>query len=787
MKRIFSTCLLLFVLAFSFQSKAQDFTQTIRGTVVDKVSNTPLEGVVIIVLDATPMKATSSDQDGLWRIDGVNLGRQSLKVTYIGYKELVIPNVVVNSGKEVVLNLMMEEDIALLSQIEITARKNKNEAINTMNTVSTRTFSVEETQKFAAAINDPGRMAASFAGVVSSDDGSNHISIRGNSPTSLLWRMEGTDIPNPNHFAQAGSSGGGVSILSAQLLDNSDFMTGAFSAEYGNALSGVFDLKLRKGNNEKHEYTLQAGFLGFDVAAEGPLSKAHKGSYLFNYRYSTLSVLQNVGVELGDAITNFQDLSYNIQMPTERAGTFSLFGFVGLSDQSLDANRDTSTWEENEEVEDQIYYSNTGSLGLKHQIPLSENSYLVSALTASGHQQSYKAFELDLALNSTERYKEQFSNGRLMFTTVLNNKINSRHSLRSGVYVSQYYFDLEHSYIDDLTSEKIVPMEINGNTQLVQAFSQWKYRMSEKFTLNAGMHSMFLTQNNTYSIEPRMALKYDLDNRQFMTLGYGLHSQMQLMGTYFARKEDTNGNIGMPNENLGFNKAHHIVLGYQRNLNEHTYVKVEAYFQHLYNIAVNNDPDSPISSLNNELGYMLDSMVNKGFGRNVGLELTLERFTHRGLYFLWSASLYDSKYKTLEGIWRNTRFNANFATTFTAGKEWAVGNPDKHKTLGLNIRTVFTGGFRTTPINVEASLAEDQTEYYLDRAFEDRLANYFRSDVKFSIKRNRPNRTTTFALDIQNCTNNKNIYGSYFNTDTGEVEEYSSLPLIPILSYKVEF
>jgi hypothetical protein len=787
MTRLFLIAITFLSLGFITNTGAQELTQTIRGTVVDKVSNTPLEGVVIIVLDSNPIKGTASDQEGSWRIEGVPLGRQTIKVTYMGYKELVVPNVVVNSGKEVILNLMMEEDIALLSQVEITARKNKNEAINSMNTVSTRTFSVEETQKFAAAVNDPGRMAASFAGVVSSDDGGNHIVIRGNSPTSLLWRMEGTDIPNPNHFAQAGSSGGGISILSAQLLDNSDFMTGAFSAEYGNALGGVFDLKLRKGNNERHEYTLQAGFLGFDAAAEGPLSKNHKGSYLFNYRYSTLSVLQNFGVNVGDAVTNFQDLSYNIHMPTEKAGTFSLFGFIGLSDQSLDADRDTTSWEDDEIVEDLTYWSNTGSIGLKHQIPLSDNTYVVSAITASGHTQGFKAMQLDYSMLGTERYKEDFSNGRFMLTTVLNNKFNSRHSLRSGIYVSQYYFDLQHSYTDDDTGEKVVPMAFDGNTQLVQAFSQWKYRMSEKMTLNAGFHSMYLTLNKSYSIEPRVAVKYDVDNSQFFTLGYGLHSQMQLMGNYFAQKTDEQGNLGRPNQNMDFNKAHHVVLGYQRNLNEHTYVKLEAYYQHLYNIAVVNDPDSPISSINNELGYMLDSMVNEGFGKNLGLELTMERFTYRGMYFLWSASVYDSKYKSLDGIWRNTRYNANFATSFSAGKEWAVGNPDKHKTLGLNLRLIYNGGFRTTPINLDASIAADQTEYYLDRAYEEKLPDYFRSDIKFSLKRNRKNRTTTFALDIQNCTNNLNVYGRYFDTDEGRVTEYTSVPLIPILSYKVEF
>jgi hypothetical protein len=165
-------------------------------------------------------------------------------------------------------------------------------------------------------------MSASFVGVVSPNDGGNNISVRGNSPYGFLWRMEGIDIPNPNHFANAATSGGGISILSAQILANSDFLTGAFAAEYGNALAGVFDLRLRKGNNEKREYTIQAGLLGIDLEAEGPVSPGSAHSYLVNYRYSTLSMLANLGLEVGDAITNFQDISFNVTLPTKRQGTF---------------------------------------------------------------------------------------------------------------------------------------------------------------------------------------------------------------------------------------------------------------------------------------------------------------------------------------------------------------------------------------------------------------------------------------------------------------------------------
>ncbi len=287
MKTIISVTLLFF---FAHLVLAQGITQTVRGTVMDKVSQSPLIGVNVIVVGVSPVIGTTTDIDGNFKLPAVPVGTHDLKVTYMGYKEQVIPAIVVNSGKEAVLNIAIEEDFQQLNEVVVKATE-KNETINEMSVVSTRSFSVEETQRFAAAVNDPARMATSYAGVVGTDDGNNGISIRGNTPNGLLWRMEGVDIPNPNHFANAASSGGGISILSAQLLSNSDFSTGAFAPEYGNALSGVFDLKLRKGNNEQWEHTVQAGILGLDLATEGPFSRKYKGSYLVNYRYSTLSIL----------------------------------------------------------------------------------------------------------------------------------------------------------------------------------------------------------------------------------------------------------------------------------------------------------------------------------------------------------------------------------------------------------------------------------------------------------------------------------------------------------------
>lgn len=777
----FSTFILFFC---SLALSAQTLTQTIRGTVVDKISQTTLPGASVVLVNSNPLIGTTTDQDGNFKLLQIPVGTHTLRISFIGYKEINIPNIVVNSGKEVVLTIPVEEDITQLSEIVIRPDVEKNQPINEMATVSTRTFSVEETRKFAAAVNDPARAAVSFAGVVSADDGNNSISIRGNSPVGLLWRMEGVDIPNPNHFADVGSSGGGISILSSQLLANSDFSTGAFPAEYGNALAGVFDLNLRKGNNEKREYTVQAGFLGLDLAAEGPFAKNYRGSYLINYRYSTLSVLSQLGVNVGDAVTNFQDLSYNIFLPTNKIGNFSLFGFGGLSDQNQNAEKDSTQWEEDYQRYNFNYFSNTGATGLKHAITLNPNTFLQTTVVLSGNNHGFQNTRLDNNYNPQFNYKENYTTQKITISSALNHKFNAKNSIRSGMYLNRYTYKLLNRHVNPETDQIEESLNSAEYARTLQLFSQWNYRATERLTVNTGLHFLYLNDNSTYSVEPRVSMKYNLNNQQSLNLGYGLHSQMQPIGVYEAQIEQPDGTLTQPNKNLGFNKAHHFVVGYDRSLTKYLRVKAETYYQHLFNVAVENDPTSPISSLVVEEGYATIPMVNKGSGRNYGLELTVEQFLHNNLYFLLSGSLYNSEYKALDNVWRNTRFNGKHALSFTAGKEYLW---KKNRVFGLNLRTIYTGGFWSTPIDVEKSQQVGETRYIESLAFTEQLPDYFRMDFRVSLKRNRANSTTTLSLDLQNATNNKNLGGQYYEPQSGEVKKWYMLPLLPILSYRIEF
>ena len=262
-------CLLLAAIV----SYSQNLTQTIKGTVIDKDSRRLLSGATISIADDSIQQAVVTNDNGDFILSNIPVGRHRLQCTYSGYENYITDNILVNSAKELELIIELEQRYQQQAEVIIKAVRNPKQPVNKLSVVSTRSFTPEETNRYAASVNDPSRMALSFPGVQPTRDARNDIIIRGNSAAVMLWRLEGIDIPNPNHFARKGSSGGGITIFSSSMLDNSDFSSGAFPAEYGDALSGVFDMRFRKGNKEKDQYTFKAGLIGIDFSAEGPFTK----------------------------------------------------------------------------------------------------------------------------------------------------------------------------------------------------------------------------------------------------------------------------------------------------------------------------------------------------------------------------------------------------------------------------------------------------------------------------------------------------------------------------------
>lgn len=785
--------ILAFIMALgSLSGYAQQHTQTVRGTVVDQDSRAPLFGVNIVVVNSDPFIGTTSDMDGNFKLENVPVGRHDIKLSYIGYKESTVANLEVNAGKEVILNLQLVESISQLKEATVVAESNKKEALNEMTSISSRQFSVEETGRYAGSRNDVSRMAASYAGVSNANDSRNDIVIRGNSPNGLLWRMEGMDIPSPNHFSSVGSNGGPISMLNYNVISNSDFLTSAFPSEYGNALSGVFDIKLRNGNNQKREYMFQLGALGTEFMVEGPFSKDYNGSYLINYRFSTTSILTRMGIDFGFSGTaDYQDVSFKFNLPTEKAGTFSIFGLGGNNVYKVNAD------ERLEDSFDETVADNTNDIfenslaigGVNHRYLFKNNKTFINTTVGFSGQLSSGRSDSVSTLNEglTEYYRADNNKYRFTIHSYVKTKFNSKNTLKTGVIAEQQSFELKEQLYDPAIGSMYSYKDADGSAELIQAYSQWQHKFSDNLVLNTGIHYQRFLLNDAQTIEPRVGMRWKVRPNQSINAGYGLHSQLQILPTYFVGTFTPEGVINT-NENLDFSKSHHFVIGYDNALTENTVIKLEAYYQMLFDVPVHRDLEPSSFSLVNEGGSFVlhdeDYLVNNGTGTNLGMELTLERFFNKGFYYLLTASVFDSKYEGSDGIERNTAFNGNYVGNLLFGKEFKINTNNK---LIIDLKFSAAGGRRYTPIDLQASQLAGQAVLIDSEAFSLQQKDYFRSDLKITYRINRKKVSHEVFLNIDNVLDNQNVFAQTYSARTGQIENIYQLGLFPTFQYKIQF
>ncbi len=796
-------------------------TQTIRGVVTDQESRMPIIGAAVVVVGSDPIIGTTTDIDGKFKLNKVEVGRVDLEVTYLGYSPRTFSGLILQSGKELVLNVQMQEMVVKQDEVVVKAHRNKQEALNLMTTVSARVFSTEEAERYAGTRNDVSRMATNFAGVRGANDATNDIVIRGNSPTGLLWRLEEIDIPNPNHFGNLGSTGGPVSMLNSNVLSNSDFLTGAFPSEYGNGISGVFDLKMRHGNNEKHEFLAQLGFNGVEVGAEGPFSRKSGASYLINIRYSTLALFALGGVDFGtgDAIPEYSDMSFKARVPTKKAGIFEIFGMGGISSIEFiasEAEDDASNFYSQGGLD--IYDKTmTGVVGMSHTYLFKDASYIKTVVSGSTLLNQDVIDSVDINRNPTEWYKQNFQDHRFQGLMYYKKKFSAKHNLKVGNRTTVFYSVLKDSAFVPSWNDYQTLTDFDGVTALIQPFAQWQWRWNDSWTMNTGLHGQVLTLNGSYAIEPRWGLQWKVNPRHKLSLAYGLHSQMVALDQYFLVMEDSLGNKETPNEDLDFVKSHHVVLGYDWSLPFDMRIKLEAYYQYIYDAGISRDSSS-YSTLN--VGSFSqegpDDIVNGGTGTNYGLEFTFEKFLSKGYYWLLTASLYDSKYVASDGVTRNTVFNGNYVLNVLGGYELNLKrkNPKvktppkrieqkekklarwnkkqerkKNSQMSLKFDAKFTlaGGSRYTPIDLDASALEKRAVYVDESAYSKQFEPYYRLDLGLTLRMSRGRVTQEFSASCQNVTDKKNPLYNQYDPDRNRLVNVNQLGIYPLLQYKILF
>ncbi len=793
--------LLLFCfVCFLFLPGFCQLSQNIRGKITDKDSKSPLIGANIrVFMDSVYISGATSNEAGEFMVMNVPVGRISVIVSYIGYGQFILPNIEINSAKELILNIEMEETLNKMNEVTITAH-DKIKTNNEMATVSGRLFSIEEAGRYAGSRGEIARMASNFAGVQGSDDSRNDIIVRGNSPMGVLWRIEGIDIPNPNHFASTGSTGGPVSILNANMVANSDFFTGAFPAEYGNANSAVFDVRFKNGNNEHHEFAAQFGVLGAELTAEGPLTKKKKSSYIFAYRYSTLKLFQALHIPIGtSAIPAYQDLSFKMNFPLKKNANITVFGVSGISKIDIVLSNIVKESQELYGGYNYDQYTNYGMavIGASYAKTINTSAYTKIILSASYNFNNNKYdfiyrqpdFSVDsVVFNGYNNYREK----RASMHWFITKKLSSGITVKAGLIMNVYHMNYIDSARDDSTRLFNIYYNADHSFMLAQPYIQTKIKLSPTLSLSAGINLLYSNINrNSLALNPRAGLRWDFARAMALSFGYGWHSQTIPWYIYFGQKQLPDKHYILQNRDLGMYSSQHFVLAYDWSVSKNFRFKAETYYQYLFHIPVSEIPSSSCI-LNSGLSsdYIIaGAMKNTGIAHNYGLELTFEKFYSNDYFYMTTFSLYQSKYEGSDGNWYNTNFNGNYVWNVLGGKEFKIQSKN---IFGLAPKVTYAGGERYGPVDTALTAKYNEIVQVDDKRNTLQFAPYFRFDLRLYYKINFKKITHEIAIDIVNVFNTKNVYSLSYGPDPNKPNAYTinkvyQLGLLPLFYYKVDF
>lgn len=775
------------VLLYALQLSAQT---RIVGMVTDRQSEIPLIGANVVLLSEESQPGTITDVDGYFSLDNVAPGRHTLQVSYLGYHSVTLPNILTTTGKEVQLDISLEETIQQIDEVVVTAKVEKDQSNNELATVSSRMFTLEEVTRYSGGRNDASRMAGNFAGVNIANDSRNDIVIRGNSPTGVLWRLEGVPIPNPNHFSTLGTTGGPVSALNTNLLSNSDFLTSAFPSEYGNANAGVFDIQFRSGNRERPEFTAQlSAFSGMEFMAEGPFSKKNNGSFIVSYRHSFVQLAHTAGLDIGtNATPDYRDLTFKVDLRKTKTGSWSFFGIGATSDIDFLAEDVASNDFFAEEGMNSYATSGMGLIGIRNNILLNDRTYIRTIASVSRNGNTFRVEEV-LDIGEVDEVLDiDDQTDRAVISSFINKKVNARLTYRAGMLYERYLVD---AFLRDKQMDSwVVLRDFKDPMGLLQTFAQFQYRSSDQLTLNGGIHLQYLGLNTDFVLEPRAAINWHLDDVSTLTLGFGVHHQMLPLPLYLLNTANAAGEQVRSNLNADFLASNHYVLGYDRKLGLDWRLKSEVYYQKHYNVPVESFP-STFSVLNVGADFAfpeVHNLVNEGSGENYGWELTLEKFFSKNYYALLTGSLFESKYTGSDGVKRNTPFNNRYILNLLGGKEFILPGKNRNA-LTFDFKWTTAGGRYYTPIDLEQSRLLGREIKDQSRAFASRFDPYFRLDIKFGVRLNNVGKKISqqFYLDLQNITGHKNVFLNRYHKSSEAINTVYQIGFFPDILYRVQF
>lgn len=779
--------------------------ETLRGTVKDAITGEPLTGATVKVVEMSV--GAVADIDGNYQIKLEKGGRFTIEVSFVGYERAVMKEVLVSGVKEVVLDVNLVENNRELQEVVVRPRINKESTVNPLVLTGGVMLSMEEANRYAGGYNDPARLVTAFAGVSGTADG-NGISVHGNAPTLMKYRIEGVEVFTPNHYNDFyEASFGMVSALNSNVVGNSDFFTSTFNANYTNSLSGVFDVKMRAGNNSKYEHLVQIGTVSEELTSEGPVSKKHHSSYIFNYRYGFTSLADKLGL-LGDQDTkyDFQDFSLKLNFPTQKLGTFSLFA-LGFYDKAEDKALKIKDIESVYDASKQEGYVFGLLGGISHKVffgnkwtwrtTLAYNAQHVKADIGYWGLTLDDAGVLVLPVSYAETphrlypySRQKMNEDRIQFNTEVSKQLTPVWLTQFGAEYSHRFFTLGYrstDYVYDVSPFKVWN-DAKGDTGLGSVFWQNVIKPNEQFSVNVGVSGSYFAFSDDVSVEPRVSMKWEPNERNSFSLGYGLHSMIERMDAYFY--EEAGRRL---NKDLGFSKAHHLLASYMYKFNDNLNLRANAYYQYGFDTPVGSTDGSTFCSVNRLWNTFDEPLVNKGNTRNYGGDLTLEHYMSDGFFGQVNASVFKSEYRALDKKWRSQLYDRGYMFKVLGGKEWMVGSR-KQNVLNVSVKYTMQGGLRYTPIDMEgmdalmdAGQIPDEPILMDSKAMSKQFDPDHIVDLTVSFKINKKKVSHTIAFEGVNLLMNESgVYQRYdLRTRTVKVEKAGIS--LPNLFYRIDF
>ena len=771
------------------------FAQTLQGTVTDAISGEPLTGAAVYIVGL--QKGSTVDSVGDYSIRDIPVGRYTIECRQLGYETQQQVEVQINSNHATVVDFRLMVMPKMLEGVTITVQVNKARALNPTAVAGTKMISVDEAKRYGGAFDDIARVVKHNVGTTGSEDNTS-LSVHGNPTYTTVFRIDGVEMPSPNHFDGTGDFGTGkISALHTDLLANSDFYTAAPVAEIGNSLGGVMDLNLRSGNKKEYEHSARLSILGLDVTSEGPINRVSGSSYIFSYRYGLTKLANDMGVSIleGDQ-ADYQDLYFKLNYPVGKRGTISVWG-LGLWDHGymLVEGVDQDDWE-GSLYDQEDWYDKISTLmgGVTYDQPFGDGWRLRANLAAANRR--YQArdgyYMFSLSGDTLNVYNRQhlawgpatpyasMDNETLWLTAAaaLQKRFSDNYLQKTGFQVRSISYSQSLKRAANIYSGFLIPLaEGNAWGWQLDLYGDNNFRY-DHWTFNAGLHVQGWTLANDYDLQPRLSAEWRPASGHTFSVGLGRTSRIENMETLLA----ATGNL-----ELKMVRSNQAVLGYKWQPRNELCFNIEAWGEYLTNVPVS--PTGTYCIFNRRLFYTTEPLVSEGHGRNLGIGFNIEHYMTKGYYFQVNASIFKSEYRAIDKVWRHTLYDRGWAVNAVGGKEWVLGNK---RTLSVNIAGTMMGGLRATPFDEDASAANfaagnPYCAYQEDKAMSLKTGTVY--DLSFNINyRIKAKKVShVIGLDYMNVLANEEPFQDFYNYVTNKPMTVMTCYSIPNFSYTIEF